>query len=114
MTSRWYDTELARIGALPETEILHERSRLRQAHPGGCPCGECAEIRAAVGGSRRMDKHIARMMAAKEAGRPGAERAITAQRHREGAARAEVARELAGYGAYPYRVSDGGLGGTEP
>jgi hypothetical protein len=37
-------------------------------HPEGCTCSYCCELRAAVGKMRGLDKHLAAMMAAKEAG----------------------------------------------
>jgi hypothetical protein len=50
-----------------------------------------------------MDKHIAMTTEANQRGKIAAEQAIIDQRKREAAARAEVTRELAGYGACPYR-----------
>jgi hypothetical protein len=63
---RWLEAiALLRIG--PDTEIMHERYGSRgQVHAAGCLCPECSELRRAVGGSRRMDREIARMMAVKE------------------------------------------------
>ena len=55
-------------------------------HPEGCPCNWCAAP-------------------ARERGRVAAELEITAQVRREAAARAEITREMAGYGACPYRTA---------
>ena len=68
------DTALLRIG--PETEIV-------ATHISDAQHAELANIRAK--------------------GKTAAEQEITAQAHREAAGRAQVTREMAGYGAYPYR-----------
>lgn len=114
MTSNWHREELARIGA--ETEAAARRTEPGACHPAGhfargCLCPECPELRAAVG--KGMDKHIAATMEAREKGKRAAEAEITAQAHREAAARAEVTRELAGYGAYPYRTGGKQLRGPK-
>ena len=95
-----------RCSELRDARILARHIEITAAHhPRGCLCPECSELRAAVGGGKRMDKHLARLQEAKRRGKTAAEQAITAQRRREAGARAEVTRELAGYGAYPYRDS---------
>lgn len=104
---------LLRIG--PDTTHLADHIQITATgHPRGCLCPECSDLRRAVGGGRSMNKHIAAAMTARERGKRAAEAEIIAQRKREAAARAEVTRELAYWGAYPYRASDGGLGGAEP
>jgi hypothetical protein len=103
MSRHWYtDMALLRIG--PETEVVARQLSPGVYHHIGCLCPECTEIRAAVGGSR-MDEDIAAVMETRERGRIAAGQEITAQRRREADARAEVTREMAGYGAYPYRVA---------
>jgi hypothetical protein len=60
-------------------------------HPGGCPCAWCSQA--------------AEARAARMRGRIAAGQGITAQAKREAAARAALTREMAGYGAYPYRTA---------
>jgi len=101
---RWMrDMALLRIG--PDTEELSRHLNPGDCHHIGCLCPECSELRRAVGGGKRMDKHIAKTMEANERGRIAAEQEILAQARREAAARARVTRELAKYGAYPYRAA---------
>lgn len=49
--------------------------------------------------------HLDARAAARAAGKTAAKQGVTAQRHREGAARAQVIRELAYWFVYPYRDS---------
>jgi hypothetical protein len=110
--ANWPDTRagmmaLQRIGADTEelSRQLNPPAGSMPYHPIGCLCPECAKVRAAVGKMRGRDKHLAAVMNAKERGKAAAEQAVTGQRRREAAAWAQVTREMAAYGVYPYRMA---------